>query len=208
MQSVKLAGLLKLELRDGRVIRLCDGAFVRWGGEIFLSKDPVFGVIGSIESFEEGVMDEVPSFSLTFLPTSTAIAAQLSAPGMQGSRMRMWIAEMDAATDLLIGAPDQQFDGQLDQTKLIIGKGKRELEMSFVPMGERFFNANDGNTLSAAFHKSIFPGELGEDNATGLTSAVAWGTEAQPGSNGGSVQVSPSSAWQPSYISGVRFAQS
>jgi hypothetical protein len=195
MQRAKLAGLLKLELRDGRVIRLCDGGFVVWGAETFRSKDETFGIIGSMEGMEEGVGDEVPTFSMTFLPVSTAAAAQLSAPGMQGSRMRLWIAEQDVDTDAIIGTPDQQFDGQLDQTKLIIGRGKRELEMSFVPMGERFFNSNDGNTLSSAFHKSIYPGELGEDNATGLSSAVAWGTEAQPGSNGGAAQVYPSAGW-------------
>lgn len=195
MQSIKLSGLLKLQLRDGRTVRLCDGSFVTWAGETYVSKDPTFGVIGSVEALEEGVMDEVPMFSMTFLPVSTAVAAELSAPGMQGSRLRMWIAELNAETDEIIGAPDQQFDGQLDQTKLIIGKGKRELEMSFVPMGERFFNANDGNTLSPAFHKWVHPGELGEDNATGLSSSVAWGTEAQPGSNGATSNIYPSAGW-------------
>ena len=188
MQSILLCGLLKLELRDGRVILLCDGGFVRWGSDVYRSKDAVFGVLGSMESFDEGVMDEVPSLSLTFLPASTAAAAELSAPGMQGSRLRMWIAELDAGTGTIIGTPDQQFDGQLDQTRLVIGKGKRELPMTFVPRGERFFNSNDGNTLSDTFHKSIYPGERGEENATDSVS-VAWGTEAAPGTNSGSVVV-------------------
>lgn len=195
MQSVVLTGLLKLELRDGRIIRLCDGGFVPWGAETYRAKDDVFGVVGSLDTFEEGVSDEVPAFAMTLLPVSTAAAAELSAPGMQGSRLRLWIAELDMATGQIIGEPDQQFDGQLDQTKLIIGKGKRELETNNVPMGERFFSSNDGNTLSDAMHQYVYPGELGEQNATGLTSAVAWGTEAQPGSNGGSAQIYPSSGW-------------
>lgn len=195
MRRVRLTGLLKLELRDGRTIRLCDGGWVPWGAEKFVARDSTFGIIGSMETFEEGVGDEVPAFSLTFLPVSTAAATDLAAPGMQGSRLRMWIAELDDLTGQIIGAPDQQFDGQLDQVRLVTGRAKRELSMTFVPRGERFFNSNDGNTLSSAFHKSVFPGELGEDNANGLPAAVAWGTEAQPGSNGGATTVYPSAGW-------------
>lgn len=195
MRHVRLSGLLKLELRDGRTIRLCDGGWVPWASEKFIARDPTFGIIGSMEALEEGVGDEVPAFSLTFLPASTAAAVDLAAPGMQGSRLRLWIAELDDVTGQIIGTPDQQFDGQMDQVRLVTGLRKRELPMAFVPRGERFFNSNDGNSLSPAFHKFVFPGELGEDNATGLTSAVAWGTEAQPGSNGAGSVVYPSAGW-------------
>ncbi|WP_300115267.1 hypothetical protein [Sphingobium sp.] len=196
MDRIRLAGLLKLELRDGRVIRLCDGGFVPWGSEIYRVNDTQFGIIGPIDSFEEGVGDEVPAFSITFLPASTAAAVDLATPGMQGSRLRLWIAEINDLTGQIIGTPDQQFDGMLDQVRLVTGRAKRELPMTFVPRGERFFNSNDGNTLSSAFHKSVYPGELGEDNATGLTSAVAWGVEAQPGSNGGrAASIYPGSGW-------------
>lgn len=179
MERVRIAGLLKLELRDGRIIRLCDGGFVPWGSEIYQVTDDVFGMIGSMDVFEEGVGDEVPAFSITFLPASTAAAIDLAAPGMQGSRLRLWLAEIDDLTGQIIVAPDQQVDAQLDQVRLVTGKNRRELPMTFVPRGERFFSSNEGNSLSNAFHQSIFPGELGEVNATGLTGAVAWGVEAQ-----------------------------
>lgn len=203
MRRLRLTGLLKLELRDGRTIRLCDGGWTPWGAEKFIARDTTFGIIGAMEAFEEGVGDEVPAFALTFLPARTAAAVDLAKPGMQGSRLRMWVAELDDLTGQIIGTPDQQFDGQLDQVRLITGQRKRELPMTFVPRGERFFNSNDGNTLSPAFHKSVYPGELGEDNATGLTSAVAWGTEAQPGSNGAASTVYASAGWT-SIINGVR----
>jgi hypothetical protein len=194
MQRTRLTGLLKLDLRDGRTIRLCDGGWTPWGAEKFIARDPTFGIIGALETFEEGVGDEVPAFSLTFLPASTAAAIDLAAPGMQGSRLRMWIAELDDLTGQIIGTPDQQFDGQLDQVRLVTGLRKRELPMTFVPRGERFFNSNDGNTLSSAFHKSVYPGELGEDNATDSVS-VAWGTEAQPGANSAASTVVTTSGW-------------
>lgn len=189
MAAVKLVGLMKMELRDGRIIRLCDGGFVHAdvgvGAETFLSADPIFGVVGSMEPFTEGVGDEVPAFQITFLPNSTASAAEISAPGMQGSVTRFWIAELNAATDLPVEAPDLLFHGQIDTALLRIGKGKRELDISFVSTAERLFAGNEGNSLNPLFHKRIYPGELGEDNATGLGTAVAWGTEAQPGAGYG-----------------------
>lgn len=179
MERVTLSGLMKMELRDGRTILLCDGAFVDWSGDRYLSADPVFGTIGSMETFTEGVGDEVPGFKLTFLPVSTAAAADLSAPGMQGSRTRFWIAELNADTGAIIGDPDLQFDGQIDRTTLKIGRGSRSLDIEFVSTAERLFAANEGNSLNPRSHKLVNPGEKGEDNATGLGIGVAWGTEAQ-----------------------------
>jgi len=179
MESVTLVGLMKIELRDGRIIRLCDGGWVPWGTEVYRASHPQFGTVGSMQTFEEGVGDEVPAFQITFLPVSTAAAADLSSPGMQGSRARFWIAEIDNSSGLIIGTPDLQFDGMIDRPVLRVGLRKRELDIEFVSTAERLFTIVDGNPMSAAFHKSVFPGELGEDNATGLGIGVAWGAEAQ-----------------------------
>ena len=202
MTNVKLAGLMKIELRDGRVLRLCDGGFVRAdvgaGVETFLSADPVFGVVSSTEPISEAIEDQVPAFKMTFNPNSTASAAEISAPGMQGSIIRAWIAELNMATDTPVEPPDLICHGQLDQTVLRIGKGKRELDTSIVSTAARLLARNEGNDLSPTFHKSIYPGELGEDNATGLGIAVPWGVEAQGGAaygaynyGGGSVIADP-----------------
>ena len=100
---------------------------------------------------------------------------------MQSStpRARFWIAEVDPAAGTVIGTPDLQFDGMIDQTILRIGLRKLELDMTFVPLAERLFSRNEGNSLNPSFHKRVHPGELGEDNATGLGIGVAWGVEAQ-----------------------------
>ncbi|MEO0699437.1 MAG: hypothetical protein AAFY81_06930, partial [Pseudomonadota bacterium] len=55
---------------------------------------------------------------------------------------------------------------------------------------------------SNAFHKSLFPGETGHDNATGLQVSVAWGVESAPtstssgmgsggGGNGNNPRIAP-----------------
>lgn len=175
MDIVTLAGLVKIELPDA-TLRLCDGAFVKWDAETFTSSDTDFGTIGSIEPVDEGVGDEIPALRMNFLPISTAAAADLSRPEYQGCRVRMWIAEVDLETNEVVGDPSLEFDGQADSTDLVIDRGTRELEMDIVSAAERLFLVNEGNTLSPRFHKSLYPGELGQDNAIGVGVGVAWGT--------------------------------
>ncbi|NBW09758.1 MAG: hypothetical protein EBR82_17215 [Caulobacteraceae bacterium] len=173
---VTLAALAKLELPTGTV-RLCDGGLVKWGSETFTARDGVFGTLGAIDALGEGVGDEVPALTMTLLPAGDATPTQLSQPGFQTSRIRLWIAEVDPTTSAVIGTPAPQFDGQLDQTVLRLGKDQRELETTVVSMAERLFNRASGNALSPTFHKSIWSGETGHDQANGLTISVTWGTE-------------------------------
>lgn len=172
-----LTGLLLMEL-PGMTVRLCDGGFFYWGPDLYLSEHSVFGALQSIEALSEGAGEEIPALSMTFIPAASASAADLSQPGYQKSRVRFYIAEYDPTTGLLVGNPELQFDGQLDQTKLNFGRGTRTLDVDVVSNGERLFMRNDGNSLNASWHKSIWPGELGHDEASGLTVPIAWGVEA------------------------------
>lgn len=175
MDSICLSGLVEITLTD-TTLRLCDGGFVKWGADIFDCEDEIFGSIGGMEGIEEGVGDELPALRMTFLPASVASAAELSRPEYQGCRVRMWIAEVDPSTAEVIGDPSLEFDGQVDMTELVNDIGSRALEMDIVPSAERLFLINEGNTLSPRFHKSVYPGELGEDNAIGVGVGIAWGT--------------------------------
>jgi len=179
MQRVRLSGLMKLELPN-RSVLLCDGGFVPWAGETYLSRDPDFGILTGFEALTEGVGDEAPAGILTMAPPSTAAAATLSQPGYQGSRLRLWVAEIDDASGQVIGQPDLMVDWQVDSTRLRIGRGTRALEIGCVTRGQRLMLRNEGNVLSSSFHASIYPGETGLDNATGLTTEVAWGAAASP----------------------------
>ena len=178
MISLALIGLMQLDLPT-HTVRLTDGGFVVFGGQTFSSSDAVLGSIGSVETLAEGVGDEVPALQISFLPAASATAAQLSQPGFQKSRCRFWIGEYSSATGLLVGTPELLFDGQLDRTQLVLGQ-KRDLNCSVVSLAERLFEANSGNWLSGTWHKSIWPGELGHDNATGLGISVPWGAVAPP----------------------------
>lgn len=184
MRTLGLVGLCKIELPDA-TIRLTDGGFIDWSGEIYTSKDDVFGTIASIDPLSEGIEEQVPALEMTMIPSGTAAAADLSQPGFQRSRVRFWLAEYDRETGLIDGDPDLLFDGQIDQTVLSAGRNSRELAMTIVSTAERLFERNIGNSLSPSFHKSVWPGETGHDNATGLGAPVAWGVEAPPSTSGG-----------------------
>ena len=179
MDRILLAGLMKMEL-PGRTVLLCDGGFVPWGSETYLSVDDTFGTIAGFEVPEEGVGSVIPSASVTMLPKSTAAAIEISQPAYQGSRIRMWVAEIDEATGQIIGQPDLQADWQLDRTTLRSKRGERQVTIDCVSRSQRLLAKVEGNTLSSAFHSSIFPGERGFDNATGLEAPFAWGVASPP----------------------------
>lgn len=176
MNSVALVGLLKIELPGGTV-RLCDGGVITWGSETFSAKDPLFGTIASLSEVNEGVGEEVPAFEVTFNPPSSSLASDLAAPGYQTSQVSVWIAEYDQSTGSVIGTPSLMFLGQLDQIELGLTRDARDLGTTVVSFAERLFNRNEGNSLSEAFHKSVWPGETGMDGANGLTVTVTWGAE-------------------------------
>lgn len=179
IERVRLSGLMKMELPI-RDVLMCDGGFVTWAGDTYEAEDPDFGILAGFDALTEGVGDEAPAGTLTMAVPSTAAATILSRPGYQGSRVRLWVAEIDDVTGQVIGDPDLMVDWQIDSTRLRLPKGGRFLEIGCVTRGQRLMLIHDGNTLSPSFHRSIHPGEAGLDNATGLTRDVAWGVAAAP----------------------------
>jgi hypothetical protein len=180
-------------------VRLCDGGFIEFDSEMFTSLDSVVGTLASVESMAEGIGDEIPALDLTFAPQSAVAFTTISNGAMQKSEISFWIGEYDPATGLIDGTPDLMFLGFIDQPSLRFGKGIFEMSLSAVPTAEWFFERDHGNSLSATFHKSIYPGETGHDNATGLSVSVAWGTDAPRASfSGGSFSGGP----------GIRFGES
>lgn len=179
MERILLAGLMKAEL-PGHTILLCDGGFVPWNGEIYLSADETFGTIDAFEPPEEGVGDIIPGGTLAMLPNGTASAIALSRPDFQGSRIRFWVAEIVEATGQVVGEPDLQADWQLDRTTLRSKRGSKTLDIDMLSRGQRLLAKVEGVVLSSASHSSIFPGERGFDNGTGLPADFAWGVASPP----------------------------
>lgn len=180
MARTAIAGLCRIEFPT-RTVLLAEGGVIRWGADIFREKDAVFGSIMAVENLSEGLGKEVPALVLTLTPPAASAPSDLSQPGFQTSPVRFWLARFDVATGEVTGTPDLQFAGQVDQTDFSL---RRELTVTVVSEAERLFEMNKGSPLSPVFHKDLFPGETGHDNATGLSRPVAWGTESPGGSTG------------------------
>lgn len=177
MIRLAFVGLIKIEF-PGHTALICTGGVMKWGIDTYRATDSVFGTIGGLEPLNEGVGEEVPVFELTLLPPATTPVSVLSQPGYQTARARFWLGEYVVGTGLLDGTPDLQFDGQVDQTVLSFARGTRSMSITIVSNTARLLERNIGNSLSSAWHKSVWPGETGHDNATGLERQVAWGVEA------------------------------
>lgn len=176
MSGASITGLLKVELPD-RTLLLCDGAFFEHDSETYRASDAVFGKVTGIRMSAEGVGREIPALQVTFKPrdTSTAITS-VSSAAIQQSLVKRWVAEYDRDTGLIVDTPELRFIGYLDRPQISFSAGQMIISITAVPYLETMFFTNTGNGQSPDFHKSLYPGELGHDNATGLGVDVAHGT--------------------------------
>jgi len=173
---IGMTGLLRVDLPTAPAL-LCDGAFFDFGGERYLARDPVLGSIASVNDLSEGLGNEIPALDITFNPPGPIAIATLSQAAIQRRSIKLWLAEYDPATGLIVGTPELRFNGFVDQPAIRDNESEYSVSLVAVPWAEYFFDRDDGNTLSSSFHKSIFPGETGHDEATGLGIGVAWGAE-------------------------------
>lgn len=159
-------------------LRLLDGAgSVAIDGETFTGADATYGVLNSIETFTDGIEAEAPRLVLSILPPTNTAAASLADPLAQGSSVTLWFGALDPATGLVIDEPELWFLGELDTPTLRIGEGSRVVEFEVASIWERFFRTDEGARLNAAFHESVWPGELGLQFATEVQRQLPWGSD-------------------------------
>ncbi|NJC06510.1 hypothetical protein GGQ97_002303 [Sphingomonas kaistensis] len=172
---VGLIALLEIE-HPVATIRLCDGGFLNWPSRgTFVSRDPAYGVLGSVDPAGESVGDEAPGGRFSLLPPSPATAVSLARADAQGSPIRMWMAEANPDTGALIGAPELLFVGMIDTVSISLGRSAAEVTIEYVSEAEKLFMINEGTVLSQASHQRAWPGELGLAYATNVPLAVPWG---------------------------------
>jgi len=176
---VGITGLLKIELPDHTVL-LTDGGTTVFDGETYSSYDEVVGSLAALDTIAEGIGDEIPALDLTFAPPSVAAVSALSSGAIQKSRVRLWLAEYDTTTGEVVGTPELRFIGFVDQPQTSFAFRQLTLQITAVPELEAMFFKDTGNGLSISFHKALYPGELGHDNASGLSIPIAWGVESPP----------------------------
>lgn len=181
-----LTWLLRLDLPDGSVF-LNNGGVTVWGGNTYLPAAAVLGGFSAISSVSDGIGDELPELEIVFAPPSNAALTPLQAGAYQRSAVRLWLAEFNPDTGAVVGTPDLRFAGSMDRVRQNFAFRQLSITVSCVPELETLFFADDGNGLSSAFHKSIYAGETGHDQATGLVIPIAWGVNGSVGGNVGFV---------------------
>lgn len=179
MRNYSICHLIQIDL-PAYTARMTAGGMIKWGSFTFLPRDTLLGVIDAVETMEEGISADVPAFDITFLPPGDVDPGTLAQPGWQKCRARFWEADYDPATGTVVGSPTMLVDGLIDQASLTLRGGRVELPMTIISALERLFEGNIGNAMTPLWHKSVWPGETGHDEATGLSIPVAWGAEAPP----------------------------
>lgn len=184
-----LTWLLKIELPE-RDILLNDGGVTTWDGDTYRATDTSVGSIASVGAITEGVGGEIPALEIEFKPPSSAAMTELTVGCFRQSPLTLYLAEYDKETGLVVGTPEARWRGNLDKARVAYALRELSINLEATPQLETMFFKDNGNGLSSSFHKALYPGETGHDNATGLQISTYWGVAggqatAQAGGGGG-----------------------
>lgn len=164
--------LVRILLPDHE-IRLTDGGFVVWDGDMFDGRDEVFGTLSAVEEIEDGADGQATRCTITVLPPDAVAMAQLASPLVQGAPVTVHFGAVDRATGLMIGVPDLLFRGELDYGRLGVGSSW-SLVLECGTEEARQLELNADQRLSDSYHKSIWTGERGLEHVTGVKRKIHW----------------------------------
>ncbi|OWK29213.1 hypothetical protein [Sphingomonas dokdonensis] len=173
---------VQVDLPDYTMRHLVGSGEVPWNGGVFVGRDPKFGVLVSAGNLQDGVSDEAPEWLLTFAPPDEATAAELASSTAQGGQVNGWIAVVDRATGQVLPDPIHLFAGELDVPRLRVGKASRTVEWRCTSALEAFHDQEIGARLSDSHHLTVWPGETGLANMSGIEKTSYWGVEKPPSS--------------------------
>lgn len=198
-RRLTLAAFMKLELPGGDV-RLCDGGVLKFGGEEYAARHPIWGALAEVPPAESALGDFAPGGSIVLAVDPSAPRSTLLADAVRQSRVRAWWGEVDSASNTVTSAT-LLGDWVVDFPRLRVTRAGRLVSLQMITRAERLFLTNRGNVCSPRFHKSIWPGERGFDNCTDVPVQVAWGTQGAPA---GSVGAGMMTGGSPGSIAGGR----
>lgn len=163
--------LVSVEIDEETTVRWTDGGFVFWGDDLYEAKTD-FGVISEISELSDGVDGEASSASLTVLPADDEAFGVLIDPATQGATVNISLGAVDFQTGALIGEPDLLLRCEVDVARLT--RTGEALILDCITEEARMLEVNDERRLTDSFHQSVWPGELGYANVTGLDTKIYW----------------------------------
>lgn len=183
-----LTALFQFDLPSGTRRLLLGGTEVSWDGHTWVGDDPTIGAIDAPDDVREDMSGEAPNTSISIRISPTADRNDIAGPQVQLSPFKMWLAalELDVNKHLqVVPDPELLFDGFLDQATINLDKGRDDVDYTIISAFDYFFEDSEGQRLNGQFHQSIWPGELGLDNVTGVTKKIYWGAYGPTGTGSG-----------------------
>lgn len=145
-------------------VRLCSGGIVAFDSQTFASVDATWGTLDRVEIISDGVETSRTTARLAFLiPNADALASILNLSA-QGAPIKVWQGAINRATGAALGnTAELLFEGVIDGGTLLIDQDTRQAIITCTTRSEYQQHAGEEWRLSGAFHKEIWPGELGLD---------------------------------------------
>lgn len=168
------------------------GGFLDWNGgndagtwERYAQRQGDYGAVGQLPEFEDGIDGQTTRMDLTVYPESAAALAAMADRKHQATRISVWEADVDPLTGQMIGTPDPLFQGEIDFARFSVGDNW-ELILECGTEEARTNEAHDERRLTDAYHRSIWPGELGMSFVSRLGRKIYWRADQPSGvSTGG-----------------------
>lgn len=171
--------LLRMELKSG-VVRLTDGGFAVYAGEIYLSQQPGIGSLDVIGALTEGGSGATTRVEMTLNAQDATAMEAIANPLNQGGLVQWWEGAMDPSTGALIGQPLLKFQGFFDFGRFSVDETSWSVSIECGTEGELQLIPNTDWRANDQLHRRIW-GELGHANVSRLTDDDYWRTEAPAG---------------------------
>lgn len=150
-----LVYLVEIVFQD-RTVRLTDGGSVMWGANLFAPEDAELGTIAGFSEFAESEGTESPRLEVSFEYRNNLALTRLATPTAQGTPFNVYAATVNRNTGALIGTPEIQFAGEIDEADLRHVKNNRLLTVSLSTAWELLFDNNEGNRWNNAFWTYLY----------------------------------------------------
>jgi hypothetical protein len=189
-----ITGLFEISLPSGTRRLLLGSTEVSWGGHTWVGHDPTIGAIDAPDDVREEVEGQAPNGTLSINIAPDADRDDIAGQDVQLAPCKSWLAvlELDGSDQLQVVADPEPLDDMfIDQATINLDKGRDDLEYTLISAFDYFFEASEGQRLNGQFHQSIWSGEKGLDNVTGVLKKIYWGAYGpnSTGSGGGSSSI-------------------
>ncbi len=173
--------LMKLELPTETVC-LSSGLQVPYGGDTYLPADDDWGMLSHVNVVAWGQTSRAVSPDIGLLIPSDAKIQVIASKAVEDSRIRIWWGAVDPDTGA-VEIDDEDgplYTMYLDTTDTSFRVGDRPTLIKTYPATAHQLRPSTRQRLNPSFHKSIWAGETGLDNVTGITDADGWRSNDPP----------------------------